>query len=77
MKHEHASHFNTTKITHAYTGDTFYIARYLVSGDDQASLYVEVQEVRGPDVICVAKNSAVLDGLLTVCVAVCCAYVCV
>lgn len=47
-------------------GDTFYIARYLVSGDDQASLYVEVQDVQGPDVICVAKNDATLDGLLTV-----------
>mmetsp|Transcript_18553 Transcript_18553/g.48364 ORF Transcript_18553/g.48364 Transcript_18553/m.48364 type:complete len:728 (+) Transcript_18553:1051-3234(+) len=47
-------------------GDTFYIARYLVSGDDQASLYVEVQDVQGTDVICVAKNNATLDGLLTV-----------
>ncbi|KAF5837892.1 pyruvate kinase [Dunaliella salina] len=47
-------------------GDTFYIARYLVSGDDQASLYVEVQDVQGTDVICIAKNHATLDGLLTV-----------
>ncbi|GLC77052.1 hypothetical protein PLESTF_001878200 [Pleodorina starrii] len=50
----------------AVKGDTVYIGRYLVCGADSASLYLEVVDVRGDDVICVAKNDAVLDGLLTV-----------
>mmetsp|Transcript_7041 Transcript_7041/g.11978 ORF Transcript_7041/g.11978 Transcript_7041/m.11978 type:complete len:775 (-) Transcript_7041:276-2600(-) len=45
-------------------GDNMYVGRYLVSGGD--CLYLEVQEVRGPDVICMAKNATLLDGLLTV-----------
>lgn len=40
--------------------------RYLVCGADSASLYLEVTEVVGTEVICQAKNDAVLDGLLTV-----------
>eukprot|EP00877_Chromochloris_zofingiensis_P009758 jgi/Chrzof1/5035/Cz15g09100.t1_PYK1[v5.2] len=48
-------------------GDNIYIGRYLVSGADKASLYLEVTDVRNrTDVLCVAKNDAVLDGLLTV-----------
>eukprot|EP00879_Flechtneria_rotunda_P021199 GHRR01022332.1.p1 GENE.GHRR01022332.1~~GHRR01022332.1.p1 ORF type:complete len:557 (+),score=186.89 GHRR01022332.1:438-2108(+) len=48
-------------------GDTLYVGRYLVSGADSASLYLEVIEVLdGCDVVCIAKNEAVLDGLLTV-----------
>ncbi|KAG2492389.1 hypothetical protein HYH03_009335 [Edaphochlamys debaryana] len=50
----------------AVKGDTVYIGRYLVCGADSASLYLEVVDVQGDDVICIAKNDAVLDGLLTV-----------
>ncbi|GIL75743.1 hypothetical protein Vretimale_15284 [Volvox reticuliferus] len=50
----------------AVKGDTVYIGRYLVCGADSASLYLEVVDVQGDDVVCVAKNDAVLDGLLTV-----------
>lgn len=47
-------------------GDNVYLGRYLVSGADSASLYLEVHEVvNGTDVVCVAKNDALLDGLLT------------
>jgi hypothetical protein len=38
-----------------------------VCGADSASLYLEVKEVVGEhDVVCEAKNDALLDGLLTV-----------
>ena len=36
-----------------------------VSGADESSLYVEVKSVSGDDIVCEAKNSAVLAGLLT------------
>ena len=36
-----------------------------VSGADESSLYVEVTAISGDDVVCEAKNSAVLAGLLT------------
>ncbi len=35
-------------------------------GADSASLYLEVTEVLEHDVVCEAKNDALLDGLLTV-----------
>lgn len=48
-------------------GDNVYIGRYLVSGADQASLYIKVESVEnGTDVVCVAQNDATLDGLLTI-----------
>lgn len=49
-------------------GDTIYIGRYLVSGAEGGSLYLEVAEVdiAAGNVICIAKNEALLDGLLTV-----------
>jgi len=48
-------------------GDSVYIGRYLVSGADQASLYIKVESVQnGTDVVCVAQNDATLDGLLTI-----------
>uniref|UniRef100_A0A7S0RHC8 Pyruvate kinase n=1 Tax=Chlamydomonas leiostraca TaxID=1034604 RepID=A0A7S0RHC8_9CHLO len=50
----------------AQRGDTIYIARYLVSGAESSSLYLEVTDVSEFDVVCVAKNSAVLEGLLCV-----------
>lgn len=40
--------------------------RYLVSGADESSLWLEVKSVEGSDVICTAQNDAVMDGLLTV-----------
>lgn len=46
-------------------GDTVYIGRYLVCGAESASLYLQVVEVRGTDVICVAQNDATMEGLLT------------
>ena len=36
-----------------------------MSGADESSLYVEVTAVEGDEVVCVAGNSAVLAGLLT------------
>lgn len=47
-------------------GDQLYIGRYLVTGADAASLYLEVQSKSGPEIKCVALNDASLDGLLTV-----------
>lgn len=47
-------------------GDLIYLGRYLVCGADVASLYLEVIEVNGQDIICEAKNTAELDGLTTV-----------
>ncbi|GAB4821691.1 hypothetical protein N2152v2_008737 [Parachlorella kessleri] len=49
-------------------GDGIFLGRYLVTGADDSSLYLQVLEVleeRG-EVICEAHNSAVLEGLLTV-----------
>ena len=40
--------------------------RYLVSGADESSLYLEVTAVDGNNVKCTAQNDAVMDGLLTV-----------
>lgn len=40
--------------------------RYLVSGADDSSLYLEVKSVEGNNVKCTAQNDAVMDGLLTV-----------
>ena len=50
----------------AQPGDIISIARYLVSGAEDSSLYCTVAEVTGQDVWCVAQNSAVLEGLLCV-----------
>ena len=36
-----------------------------MSGADESSLYVEVTAVEGDEVVCRAKNGAVLSGLLT------------
>ena len=43
-----------------------FLCRYLVSGADDSSLYLEVKSVEGSDVICIAQNDAAMDGLLTV-----------
>lgn len=47
-------------------GDLLYIGRYLVTGADSASLYLEVQSKTVTEIVCVAHNDANLDGLLTV-----------
>ncbi|KAG1681021.1 hypothetical protein FOA52_009981 [Chlamydomonas sp. UWO 241] len=47
-------------------GDTIYIARYLISGAESSSVYFKVESVTETDVICIAQNEAVLDGLLCV-----------
>ena len=52
-------HLNTAQVA-------LCIHRYLVSGADESSLYLEVNSVEGNDVKCTAQNDAVLDGLLTV-----------
>eukprot|EP00877_Chromochloris_zofingiensis_P009130 jgi/Chrzof1/4470/Cz14g14130.t1_PYK3[v5.2] len=50
----------------AETGDTIYVGRYLVCGADSASLYLNVVDVKGQNIICQATNSADMDGLMTV-----------
>ena len=50
----------------AQPGDIVYIARYLVSGAEASSLYLEVTAVEGTEVICTAQNAATLEGLLCV-----------
>ena len=47
-------------------GDQLYIGRYLVTGADAASLYLEVKSKTDTEVECVALNDASLSGLLTV-----------
>ncbi len=42
------------------------LSRYLASGGESSSLYLQVQEVKGTEVICVAQNESVLEGLLCV-----------
>jgi len=46
-------------------GDLIYIGRYLTCGAENASLYVQVLEVRGTDVLCEAHNTATMEGMLT------------
>lgn len=43
-----------------------HLCRYLVTGSDSASLYLQVQDIHGQDIICQAQNGAVMDGLMTV-----------
>lgn len=47
-------------------GDSIFIGRYLVTGSEASSLFLEITDVTDKEVICQAKNDAVLDGLLTV-----------
>eukprot|EP01026_Neomeris_dumetosa_P032176 TRINITY_DN2549_c0_g1_i2.p1 TRINITY_DN2549_c0_g1~~TRINITY_DN2549_c0_g1_i2.p1 ORF type:complete len:625 (+),score=95.03 TRINITY_DN2549_c0_g1_i2:100-1875(+) len=47
-------------------GDVIFIGRYLVTGLESGSLFLEVTELNGQDVVCEAKNSNILSGLLTV-----------
>ncbi|XP_055830608.1 pyruvate kinase 1, cytosolic-like [Solanum dulcamara] len=45
-------------------GDTIFIGQYLFTGSETTSVWLEVTEVEGEDVVCLIKNSATLAGLL-------------
>nr|XP_009788506.1 PREDICTED: pyruvate kinase, cytosolic isozyme-like isoform X1 [Nicotiana sylvestris] len=45
-------------------GDTIFIGQYLFTGSETTSVWLEVDEVKGDDVVCVVKNSATLTGSL-------------
>jgi hypothetical protein len=42
------------------------LPRYLSTGSESASLYLNVIKVEDQDIVCEATNSAVMDGLMTV-----------
>ncbi|CAN8288770.1 unnamed protein product [Cochlearia groenlandica] len=45
-------------------GDTIFVGQYLFTGSETASVWLEVNEVKGDDVICVSRNDATLAGPL-------------
>ncbi|KAF9680191.1 hypothetical protein SADUNF_Sadunf06G0095600 [Salix dunnii] len=45
-------------------GDTIFVGQYLFTGSETTSVWLEVSEVKGSDVVCVIKNSATLAGSL-------------
>lgn len=45
-------------------GDTIFIGQYLFTGNETTSVWLEVTEVNGEDVVCLIKNSATLSGQL-------------
>ncbi|KAL8090309.1 hypothetical protein AgCh_039689 [Apium graveolens] len=45
-------------------GDTIFIGQYLFTGSETTSVWLEVTEVKGEDVVCLIKNSATLSGSL-------------
>lgn len=45
-------------------GDTIFIGQYLFTGNETTSVWLEVEEVKGEDVVCLIKNSATLSGSL-------------
>ncbi|KAG5239613.1 pyruvate kinase, cytosolic isozyme [Salix suchowensis] len=45
-------------------GDTIFIGQYLFTGSETTSVWLEVTEISGEDVVCLIKNSATLSGLL-------------
>ncbi|GLT75072.1 hypothetical protein SLA2020_468230 [Shorea laevis] len=45
-------------------GDTIFIGQYLFTGSETTSVWLEVDEVKGNDVVCVIKNTATLAGSL-------------
>ncbi|KAK6152341.1 hypothetical protein DH2020_014976 [Rehmannia glutinosa] len=45
-------------------GDTIFVGQYLFTGSETTSVWLEVDEVQGGDVVCVIKNSATLAGSL-------------
>ncbi|KAK6929113.1 Pyruvate kinase, C-terminal [Dillenia turbinata] len=45
-------------------GDTIFIGQYLFTGSETASVWLEVTQIDGEDVVCLIKNSATLPGSL-------------
>lgn len=45
-------------------GDKIYIGQYLFTGSETTSVWLEVSELRGDDVVCLIKSSASLQGSL-------------
>jgi pyruvate kinase len=45
-------------------GDKIYIGQYLFTGSETTSVWLEVSELRGEDVVCLIKSSASLKGFL-------------
>ncbi|CAA6667565.1 unnamed protein product [Spirodela intermedia] len=45
-------------------GDTIFIGQYLFTGSETTSVWLEVTELKGDDVVCAIKNSATLAGSL-------------
>ncbi|KAL5973580.1 hypothetical protein ACLOJK_030231 [Asimina triloba] len=45
-------------------GDTIFIGQYLFTGSETTSVWLEVTEVNGEDVVCAIKNTATLAGSL-------------
>jgi pyruvate kinase len=45
-------------------GDTIFVGQYLFTGSETTSVWLEVEEIRGDDVIGVCKNAATLQGAL-------------
>ncbi|XP_059646766.1 pyruvate kinase 1, cytosolic-like [Cornus florida] len=45
-------------------GDTIFVGQYLFTGSESTSVWLEVDEVKGEDVVCVIKNTATLTGSL-------------
>ncbi|KAH9604401.1 hypothetical protein KSS87_001852 [Heliosperma pusillum] len=45
-------------------GNTIFMGKYLFTGSETTSVWLEVSETKGDDIICVIKNSATLDGTL-------------
>ncbi|VFQ80269.1 unnamed protein product [Cuscuta campestris] len=46
------------------TGDNIFIGQYLFTGSETTSVWLEVTEVKGEDVVCLIKNAATLCGSL-------------
>ncbi|XP_078434119.1 pyruvate kinase 2, cytosolic-like [Wolffia australiana] len=44
-------------------GDTIFVGQYLFTGSETTSVWLEVIETNGEDVICLVKNTATLTGL--------------
>jgi hypothetical protein len=45
-------------------GATIFVGQYLFTGSETTSVWLEVSEVKGDDVVCVIKNTATLAGSL-------------
>uniref|UniRef100_A0A0D6QYY8 Pyruvate kinase n=1 Tax=Araucaria cunninghamii TaxID=56994 RepID=A0A0D6QYY8_ARACU len=45
-------------------GDTIFVGQYLFTGSETTSVWLEVADIQGEDVICFVKNSATLAGSL-------------